>query len=211
MKRSYFASLLLYALIPVVMLFAGSLFSSIDPQSMAGHSNYERNYHLFEMLKHLILYGGFVVSFGLWVATCFFLLQAKKRTAAWMLLSMLGSLGFVALSMLNDREPHIADVYHAFRDKLSTVWRIAYECLLFVGTFVLSFIIVLTLEEWAMIFEAGQRGVPVTLIQQERDASSGMLAFSEGWAILYLVPMLYLLWPVVVNIVCGLWRRQRLT
>ena len=62
-----------------------------------------------------------------------------------------------------------------------------------------------------MIFEAGQRGVPVTLIQQERDASSGMLAFSEGWAILYLVPMLYLLWPVVVNIVCGLWRRQRLT
>lgn len=211
MKKTYLASLAAFILIPVVMLAAGTLFSAIDSEIAARHAHYERNYRLLEGLRHAILYGGFLASLGLWLAACFLLLKARCRAVGWMALAIFGPLGFAALAMLDDRAPHPADIHHALRARLAPLVRAAYEGLLFVGIWTAAFAAVALQEEWTAILEAGRRGVPVAQIMQERDASSGMWAFSEGLEAMYLVVLLYLLWPVAVNATAWLWRRVRNT
>jgi hypothetical protein len=49
--------------------------------------------------------------------------------------------------------------------------------------------------------EAATTGLSTAQIMDLRDASSGMWAFAEGNEVMYLVALLYLLWPIVFNIV----------
>ena len=207
MKKRYLAALVSFALIPVVMMAVGGLFAAIDPESAAGHGDYERNYRLLEGLRQAIMFAGFLLSLALWLASCCLLLTAKRRSYLWISLAMLGPVGLAALTMLNDGEPHPADVLHAFRAKLGPALRAVYEVILFMGIWILAFAGVALKEEWTAILEASRRGVTVSQILQERDASSGMMAFGEGLEIMYLVVLLYLMWPVAVNAACGLWRR----
>lgn len=207
MKKTYLASLAAFVLIPAVMLAAGALFSAIDPEIAAGHADYERNYRLLEFVRQAVLFGGFLVSLGLWLATCFLLLKSKRRSAMWMALAVFGPLGFAALAMLNDREPAPADVHHALRARLGAVLRVVYEFILFLGMWTAAFAATALKEALTAILEANRRGVPLGQIMQERDASSGMWAFGEGLEAMYLVVLFYLLWPLVVNGACRLWRR----
>ena len=64
----------------------------------------------------------------------------------------------------------------------------------------------------AMIQLASIRtGTPVEAIVAIQDASSGMYAFAEGLQVLYLVPLLYLLWPLVFNVAGSLFRKSLTT
>ena len=209
MKKTYLAALVTFILIPLVMLLSTLVFTAIDPEIAARHADYERNYRLLESLWQAILFGGFLATLGLWLVACFLLLKSKRRSLVWLAAAVFGPVGFAALAMLDDREPHPADVHHAFRARLAPVLRVAYEGFLFVGFWTAAFAAIALWEEWTAIFEASRRGVPVALILQERDASSGMMAFGEGLEAMYLVVLLYLLWPIAVNTGNLLWQRVR--
>ena len=48
-----------------------------------------------------------------------------------------------------------------------------------------------------IMFESARTGISTTQIINVQNASSGMWAFSEGLEVMYLVVLLYLLWPSV--------------
>jgi hypothetical protein len=50
-------------------------------------------------------------------------------------------------------------------------------------------------------YESFITGRSITDIIAEQDASSGMWAFSEGMQTMYLVVLLYLIWPILFNLV----------
>ena len=49
-------------------------------------------------------------------------------------------------------------------------------------------------------YESARTGISVAQIMDIRDASGGMWAFSEGNEVIYFVILLYLIWPVVFNL-----------
>ena len=51
MKKQTVVALVLLLLIPVVSMLGGLLFSLINPEIAAGHSNYVRNYHILSLVK----------------------------------------------------------------------------------------------------------------------------------------------------------------
>ncbi len=48
--------------------------------------------------------------------------------------------------------------------------------------------------------ESLRTGTPVSAIVAEQAASSGMWAAGEGMEVLYLVPLMYLVWPILFNL-----------
>jgi VIT1/CCC1 family predicted Fe2+/Mn2+ transporter len=50
-----------------------------------------------------------------------------------------------------------------------------------------------------IIYEAATTGTSTAQIIDQRNASSGMWAFSEGLEVLFLVILFYLLWPIVLT------------
>jgi hypothetical protein len=48
--------------------------------------------------------------------------------------------------------------------------------------------------------ESATTGVPIAQIIDRQNASSGMWAFAEGNEAMYLVVMLYLIWPGIFNL-----------
>jgi hypothetical protein len=50
-------------------------------------------------------------------------------------------------------------------------------------------------------YEAATTGVSTAQIIDRQNASGGMWAFAEGNEVMYLVVLLYVLWPIVFNIV----------
>lgn len=209
MKRTYLAALISFASIPLVMVTAGVLFSAIDPEIAAGNADYERNYRLLENVRHAVIAGGFFVSLVLWFFACFLFLRSRKQPWYWLVLALLGPPGFAAMAMLPDREAGPTDIHQRWRDQLNPFARIVYEVALFFGILTLASGIISLHERLTAMLEAGRRSVPVARIIQEREASSGMWAFGEALAALYMVVFLYLLWPVVINAAHGVWRRMR--
>jgi hypothetical protein len=209
MKKVYLAALATFILIPLVILSSTLIFAAINPEAAIHHADYERNYRLLEWLRQAILFAGALAGLALWLATCFLLLTSKQRSLAWLTAAALGPLGFAALAMLDDHAPAPDDTHQAFRTRLAPWQRAAYESLLFIGLWASAYALVELKAECAALFEAGQRGVPLALILQEHEASSGMMAFSEGLETMYLVVLLYLLWPIAVNTVNHLWQSAR--
>jgi hypothetical protein len=52
-----------------------------------------------------------------------------------------------------------------------------------------------------ILYESATTGVSTAQIIATQNASSGMWAFGEGMEVMYMVVLLYLLWPIVFNIV----------
>ena len=52
-------------------MLGGLLFSVINPEIAAGHSNYARNYHLLTLVKLMSLLASGVVVLILWLLACF--------------------------------------------------------------------------------------------------------------------------------------------
>lgn len=202
-KKQLLLALLLLLLIPVVMLGGGFLFSLINPELAAGHPNYVRNWHLLNSLKTGIICGMFATVLVLYLIGSYLVIRSKSQSSLWLVLAALGPLGFAILSVLNDRAPSQADRYTRFLRSMHWLLRAGYEVACFLIIWALAWNIMLV-KRYAMIkyqsITTGQTTAQIIAIQ---DASSGMWAFTEGLEIMFFVIILYLLRPILFNLIGG--------
>lgn len=200
-KKQYFVALVLLLAIPAVLMLGGALFSFINPEIAARTSNYIRNWHLLNMLKMMVMWGTAAVVFVLWLLVCFQILRAKNRSAAWLVLAALGPFGLAILAMLSDRATTETDRYSRCVGNMRWFVRAAYELCTFVIFWELAYQAMLLKSNIMIRFEAARTGMSVAQVIDIHNASGGMWAFSEGLEVMFFVALLYLLRPVVFNVV----------
>jgi hypothetical protein len=105
------------------------------------------------------------------------------------------------MGMLKDRAPAPDDLYQQFIGKLKAWWRVPLEIGVLVAVCLLAYLCVATLRELMIGYQSFARGIPATTIVAEQNASGGMWAFGEALEELYLVVLIYLLWPIAFNLV----------
>ncbi|MGA9041014.1 MAG: hypothetical protein WB421_10800 [Terriglobales bacterium] len=199
-KKQWVVALVLFLLIPAVWMLGGMLFNQIHPEVAAGHPNYVQNYHRLSLLKHLSLWGSEAGVVVLWVLVCLLVIRSKKRSYVWLFLAALGPLGFAVLAMLNDRAPGETDRYARFVRSLKVFVRVGYELCTFVIIWVLAYQGMVLKRTLMIRHEAAITGMSTAQIMDLQNASSGMWAFAEGNEVMYLVVLLYLLWPIVFSL-----------
>jgi hypothetical protein len=199
-KKQWLVALVLLLLIPLVWRLGGMLFNGINPEVAAGHPNYVHNYHLLSLLKHVSLWGSELAVVVLWLLVYLLAIRARKRSHLWLFLAALGPFGFAVLAMLNDREPAETDRYARFVRSLNVFMRVGYELCTLVIVWVLAYEAMVFKRTLMIRHEAAITGLSTAQIIDLQNASSGMWAFAEGNEVMYLVVLLYLLWPIVFNI-----------
>jgi hypothetical protein len=199
MKKQSAIALVLLVLMPVVLVLGGRLSNLINPEIAAGHPNYVQNYHRLSLLKHTTFWASLAAVGGLWLLVCLLVIRSKKRSYLWVLLAALGPFGFAVLAMLNDRAPAETDRYARFVHRLHWLARAAYELCIFAMVWVLAYEGMVLKRALSIRYEAATTGVSIAQIMDQRDASGGMWAFAEGNEVMYLVILIYLLWPIVFN------------
>jgi hypothetical protein len=201
MKKQMVVALALLLLIPMVTVLGGLLFSLINPEIAAGHSNYARNYQLLNLVKHMSLLASGVVVVILWLLACFLVIRSKERSLWWLFFAALGPLGFAILATLNDRAPGETDRYASFVRNLNRFVRVLYEVCIFLIIWELAYQAMVLKRNLMIMFESATTGMSTAQIINVQNASSGMWAFGEGIEVMYMVVFLYLLWPIAFNIV----------
>jgi hypothetical protein len=199
-KKQSVVALVLLLLIPLVSALGGMLFSLINPEIAAGHPNYAHNYHLLSLLKSVSAWASGAGVAVLWLLVCLQVIRSKKRSHLWLFLAALGPLGFAVLTMLNDGEPAETDWHARFVRNLNRFVRVGYELCTFVIVWVLADQAMVLKRTLMIRFEAATTGISTAQIIARQNASAGMWAFAEGLEVMYLVVLLYLLWPIVFNI-----------
>ena len=198
-KKPYLLAVMLFlAIVPVVMLLP-AFANAIDPESAAGSANYARDFQWLMLAKKLLWLATLLLAMTLWFLSCGLSLKSKGQHWAWAVLGLLGPPGFIVTCMLNDRAPASSDRLRQFVQRLNIGLRIAYEAALLYGAYELGWYLVGVYRELVVRHQAASRGVSVAQILKEQDASSGMWAFGEMLEWMYLVVLLYLLWPLVFN------------
>lgn len=187
-------------------MFALRLINSIDPEIAVHSANYERNFQLLTMAKKLLLLGLLTAAMGLWLLTCFFLLKSRKRSYGWLALAVFGPFGLIGLTMLGDDAPAPGDLHQRFVGKLNIFLRLAYEAGFFVIVWVAAYQLMVLKRDLMILRQAAATGVSPDQIIAQQNASSGMWAFGESLEVMFLVVLLYLLWPACFNVVGGLLR-----
>jgi hypothetical protein len=166
-----------------------------------GHADYIRNFRLLEIARSsaMVAMAGLVLL--LWIACCCLVLKSRQRSLAWLPLSIAGPFGFTVIAALKDHSPSADDLYQDFVGNLKVYWRLLLEIVLFVSVWNLGYEIVMAKHEVMTRYQSFSTGRSIADIIAEQDASSGMWAFSEGMQTMYLVILLYLLWPMLFNLV----------
>ena len=211
MKRTYLWVGICLALIPVVLIGAVVVHGMIDPEIAARHANYERNYRLLESIRSAVFHGALLVMLALWFAACVFLARTKDRSVLWATFGVLGPLGFAVIAALRSRAGQPEGPYQSFIARLGTATHIAFELLLFVAIVSLSIAAVSLHEDVMIAWAAHAQGVSVEEIVRERDASSGMYAFSELLETIYVIVCLYFVVPLVANGIHRILQGQRVS
>ena len=201
MKKQTVIALVLLLLIPVVLRLGGWLFSLINPEIAAGHPNYVRNYHLLSLLKNITFWASGAVVVTLWLLVCFLVIRSKQRSLWWLFFAALGPFGFAILAMLNDRAPAETNRHARFVRNLNRFVRVGYELCTFVVIWLLAEQAMVLKRNLMIMVESVTTGISITQIINTQNASSGMWAFAEGMEVMYMVVLLYLLWPIGFNIV----------
>ena len=201
MIKKSLVALLLLLLIPLVWALGGMLFNPMYPELAAGGSHYGHYSHLLGLLKHMSLWASEAAVIVLWLLVCLQVIRSKKRSRLWLFLAALGAFGFSVLAMLNDRAPAETDHYARFVRNLNRYMRVAYELCTFVIIWVLAYEGMVFKRTLMIRHEAAITGMSVAQIMDQQNASSAMWAFAEGNEVMYLVVLLYLLWPLVFNLV----------
>jgi hypothetical protein len=206
-KKQWVVAVVLLLLIPVVLVLGGALFSLINPEIAAGHPNYVRNFRLLNLLKLSVMWGTAAVVLVLWLLVCLQVIRAKKRSSSWLVLAALGPFGLAILAMLNDlattsdRETAESDRYARFVRSLNGFVRAGYELCTFLIVWVLAYEAMVLKRALMIRYEAARSGMSVAQVIDLHNASGGMWAFAEGMEVMFFVVLLYLLRPVVFNLV----------
>jgi len=206
--RLYSLALLCYLAIPVVVIASGTVASLIDPEWAVRTGNYALNFKLLEFAKAGVVLAGMGLVLALWIACCWLVLKSRERSLGWLAFAVAGSLGFSVIAALKDRAPGPNDAYQHFVGGLNTVLRVALEVMLFFSIWVLAYQAMVVKRGLMIRLQAAVTGRSVDDIVAEQLASSGMWAAAEGMEVLYLVPLLYLLWPLAFNLVGRLFRSR---
>ena len=199
-KRHDVLALTCYLAIPVVLIAGGGVFSLIDPEMALGHSNYVRDYRLLELARLSALMAAAGLALVLWASTCCLVLKSRQRSLGWLWLAVAGPFGFMFIAMLGDRSPAPDDLYQKFIRKLKIYWRVPLEITVLVSVWLLAFEGMELKRDLMINYESFRTGTPVATIIDRQNASGGMWAFSEGMEVLYLVVLIYLLWPICFNL-----------
>ena len=205
-KKSYFLAIVSFLAIPAVTVIAMRLINSIDPEIAAGSANYERNYWLLTRAKNLSMLATMLVLMAFWLLTCFFLLKSKKQPYGWLPLALLGWIGLIVMTMLRNNAPAPGDLYQRFVGGLKIYIRVAYELGFFVIVWVAAYQLMVLKRNLMILRQAAATGVSPDQIITQQNASSGMWAFGESLEVMFLVVLMYLLWPVSFNVVGSLLR-----
>ena len=200
MKKQTVVALVMMLLIPVVLRLGGLLFSLINPETAAGHANYVRNYHFLHLVKMMSLWASAAVVAFLWLLVCYLVIRSNERSPLWLFFAALGPFGFAILATLNDRAPAETDRYARFVRNLNGFVRVGYELCIFVIIWLLAHQAMDLKRNLMIMHEAATTGLSTAQIIDLRNASSGMWAFAEGNEEMYMVVLLYLIWPMVFNI-----------
>jgi hypothetical protein len=208
LKRHYIMALACYLAIPVVVIAGVRLSLLIDPEMARGSADYARNFRLLQLAATGVLMATAGAALILWVSTCYMVLKSRQRSALWLALAVAGPFGFMAIAMLADRSPTPANLYQRFIGKLRWYWRAPLEIALFVSAWLLAYQCVVFKRDLLINYESFTTGTPVETIVDRQNASSGMYAFGEGLEEIYLVTLLYLLWPIVFNLVARRFERR---
>ena len=200
-KKQSGVALVLLLLIPLVLMLGGMLFSLINPEVAAGHSNYARNFHLLSLLKNLCFFASVAVAAVLWILACLLVIRSKKRSNLWLLVTPMGPIGFAVLATLKDRDAAETDSYARFVRNLNWFVRVAYDLCTFVLIWELAYQTMVLKRTLMIRYDAATTGVSTAQIIDLQNASGGMWAFSEGLEVMYLVVLLYLLRPVIFRAV----------
>jgi hypothetical protein len=200
-KKYYVLAIFVFLLIPVATILGGRLFGFIDPDIALGHPNYVRNSTILNVVRHVVLFSSFSAVVILWFLTSFFLVKSKLQSYVWVTLGVLGPIGFIILTTLRDRAPALGDFYQRFVDRLRIYLRVPYELVFFYAVWEVSYDLVVLKRDLMINYQSMTTGVPVDKIIEEQAASGGMWAFGEGLEEMYLVVLIYLLWPILFNAV----------
>lgn len=201
MKKQTVLALVLLLLIPMVLMLGGLLFSLINPEIAARHSNYVRNYRFLSLVKNMLVWASVAVVAILWLLVCFLVIRSKERSSWWLFFAALGPFGFAVLAMLNDRAPAETDRYARFVHNLNRFVRVGYEVCTFVIVWVLAYQAMVLKRNLMILYESATTGMSTAQIIDLQNASSGMWAFAEGNEVMYMVVLLYLIRPIVFNLV----------
>jgi hypothetical protein len=199
-KRHYVLALACYLSIPVVLIAGAGLFRLIDPEMARSHADYVRDYRLLELARRGALMAAAGLALCLWASTCYLVIESRQRSLGWLSLAAAGPFGFIFIAMLEDRSPAPDDLYQQFIRKLKMYWRVPLEIAVFVSVWFLAYESVVLKRELMISFESFSTGTPAQTIIARQSASSGMWAFGEGLEEIYLVILLYLLWPIFFNL-----------
>ena len=200
-KRHYVMALACYLSIPAVLIAGAGLFRLIDPELARGHADYVRDYRLLELARTGALLATAGLALVLWASTCYLVLKSRQRSLRWLLPAAAGPFGFIVIAMLEDRSPAPDDLYQQFIRKLKMYWRVPLEIAVFVSVWFLAYESVVLKRELMISYESFSTGTPAITIIARQSASSGMWAFGEGLEEIYLVVLIYLLWPIFFNLV----------
>jgi hypothetical protein len=207
-KRQYILAVVCYLSIPAVVIASGVMFRLIDPELARGGADYVRNFRLLELARKGALITMAGLALALWVLTCYLVLKSRQRSLWWLLLAAAGPFGFIVILMLEDRAPASYDLYQQFIRQLKLYWRVPIEIAAFVTVWSLAFELMVLKRNLTIRYESFMSGTPAATIIDLQNQSSGMWAFSEGNEVIYLVVLIYLLWPVSFNVVGQLLKRR---
>jgi len=207
-KLRYVLAFVCYVAIPPVVIAGVALFVLIDPELARHSANYVRNYQLLDAARLGILWASAALALVLWVSCCYLVLTSRRRSLRWLPLAAAGPFGFSVIATLEDRSPTPSDYYQHVISKLQTPWRVSLEVAVFVGVWFVAYGAVLVHREAMIYVESLMTGTPVSTIVAVQNASSGMWAAGEGFQELYLVPLLYLVWPTLFNVAGWLHARR---
>lgn len=203
-SKKHLWALLAFLAIPVIFLAGGALFTLIDPERLAGHTHYVRNFRLLQLARGgvmLAMFGAVVVA---WLVTCLLVVMSKRQPYSWLLLALLGPIGLAILACLPDHSTEAPDLYARLIRKLNLFVRGAYEIGFFLLAWTLAWEAMLVKREALISLQAALTGVSREQIIQDQNASSGMYAFGELNDVMYAFALLYLLRPVCVDVVGAL-------
>ena len=208
-NNKYLWALAVFLAIPVIVVVGGGLAVAIDPEKLAGHTHYVRNFQLLQFAKGAVMLAmlGLVVS--AWFIACALLIKAKDRPYWWLSFALLGPLGLAVLVSLPALGVEPSDLYERLTRRLNVYWRIVYEAAFLILAWNVAWEMMIIKRE-AMIFgQSLMTGVSREQILQEQNASSGMWAFSEFLEVLFAFALLYILRPFIVNVVGAMFKVGR--
>jgi hypothetical protein len=207
-KLRYVMALICYLAIPLVVIVGVGLSLLIDPEMARGHVDYARHYRWLDVARASGLIATAALALLLWVACCYLVLESRQRSRGWLALAAAGPLGFSVIGALEDRSPRPGDLYQRFIKSLKSSWRAALELAVFVSVWIVAYEAIVFKRDLMISVESFRTGTPTSTIIAQQSASSGMWAAGEGFEVMYLVTLIYLLWPIAFNLVAHVFKSR---